>query len=121
MNGVVVAIRINREDVLPEASDEATTWRFFRRSDDLGVGVGIAEFATLPEGANVTERYEAHDVPEVHYVLRGRGVLLEEGEQVELHSGDAVVTMPGVRHTLWSTGDEPLVTLYVAIQNTGND
>lgn len=114
-----MVIRVNRDEVQSETSDESTTWRILRRSDDPGVGVGIAEFAFLPEGTDVVERCEAHDVPEVHYVLRGRGVLLEEREEVQLRPGDAVVTLPGVRHTLWSTGEEPLVTLYVAIQNTG--
>ena len=114
-----MVIRVNRDEVRPETSDEATTWRFLRRSADPGIGVGIAEFAPLPEGADVGARCEAHDVPEVHYVLRGRGVLLEESQEIELRPGDAVVTLPGVRHTLWSTGEEPLVTLYVAVQNTG--
>jgi mannose-6-phosphate isomerase-like protein (cupin superfamily) len=114
-----VAIKVNREDVRPESSDEATTWRFLRRTDALGVGVGIAEFTTLPEGTDPFARCEAHDVPEVHYVLSGRGVLLEDGEEIELRTGDAVVTPAGVGHTLWSVGTDPLVTLYVAIQGTG--
>ena len=74
-----MAIKVNREDVQPEISTEATTWRFLRRSEPPGVGVGIAEFAALPAGTDAAERSEAHDVPEVHYVLRGRGILLEDG------------------------------------------
>ena len=112
-----MAIRINREDITPETSHGATTWRFLRRSHHPAVGLGIAEFAPLPEGTDPVDRYESHDVPEVHYVLIGGGILLEEGEKIELRPGDAVVTLSGARHTLWSIGDEPLITLYVAIGN----
>ena len=115
---VRLTIKVNRDEVVAEESDLGRTWRFLRRDHPPGVGVGIAQFASLPEGVDPADRYEAHDVPEVHYVLSGRGILFEEGEEVALRVGDAVVTPPGIRHTLWSTGNEPLVTLYVAIQGT---
>jgi mannose-6-phosphate isomerase-like protein (cupin superfamily) len=113
-----MALRVNRADVLVEVGVTQDTWRFVRRDGPTGVGVGIASFKQVASGAENDESGEVHDVPEVHYVLSGEGVLIEDGERIALRADDAVVTPAGARHAFFSTSRAPLVTLYVAISPT---
>jgi mannose-6-phosphate isomerase-like protein (cupin superfamily) len=108
-----MTVKRNRAEVEPEEHPYAMVWRFVRRDGPEGVGVGITAFRHDADAARAA--MEAHDVPEVHYVMSGEGILLEEDRHVLLREGDAVVTMPAVRHALWATSTEPLVTLYVAM------
>jgi mannose-6-phosphate isomerase-like protein (cupin superfamily) len=110
-----MSVKVNRGDIVAEQSDTGQTWRCFRRDGPLGIGLGVAAFDALSVGIDPETRCEAHDVPEIHYVLSGTGVLYEEGEAVELRAGDAVITPAGRRHTFWSSGPAPLVTVYVAV------
>lgn len=111
-----MALRVSRGQVAPERSDLQDTWRFIRRDGPAGIGVGVAAFRRLPEGCDIEDLCETHDVPEVHYVLSGEGELYEDGERIPLRAEDAVLTPAGARHVLYATGAEPLVTVYVAIE-----
>lgn len=113
-----MALRVNRADVPVEVSAAQDTWRFVRRDGPTGVGVGIAAFKRVATGAETDEGGEVHDVPEVHYVLSGEGVLIEDGVRIALRPDDAVITPAGARHAFFSTSLEPFVTLYVAISPT---
>lgn len=110
-----MALRVSRSQVAPERTALQDTWRFVRRDGPAGIGVGVAAFKSLPEGREIDELCESHDVPEVHFVLSGEGELYENGERVPLRAEDAVVTPAGARHVLYATGPEPLVTVYVAV------
>ncbi len=110
-----MAIKVNRDDVSPELSELHDVWRLVRRAGPAGIGVGVAAFKGLPTDADLEALQEAHDVPEVHFVLSGEGILLEDGERIPLRGGDAVITPVGARHVLWAISDEPLVTIYVAV------
>jgi mannose-6-phosphate isomerase-like protein (cupin superfamily) len=115
-----MAIKVSRSEVMPEDSEVATTWRLVRRDGTTGIGVGIAAFKERRRDFEPVAHWEAHDVPEIHYVLSGEGVLLEEDEQIMLRAGDAAITPAGRRHSLWSTQAEPLVTIYVAVSPDAN-
>lgn len=110
-----MALRVSRSQVTPERTALQDTWRFVRRDGPAGIGVGVAAFKSLPEGREIDELCESHDVPEVHFVLSGEGELYEDGERIALRADDAVVTPAGARHVLYATGPEPLVTVYVAV------
>jgi mannose-6-phosphate isomerase-like protein (cupin superfamily) len=110
-----MSVTVNRADVPAEEHAYATIWRHLRRDGPHHVGVGIASFHPRRDDVDYDAIAEAHDVPEVHYVLSGEGVILEEGTEIRVRAGDAVVTPPGRRHSIWAIGDEPLVTVYVAV------
>lgn len=114
-----MSIKVNHGDVAPEDTEYHTVWRHFRRDGPVGVGVGIVAVKAIPDRGDPDSQAEAHDVPEVHYVLSGAGVLRDEGVDTPLRAGDAVVTPAGHRHTMWSTSkDEPIVMVYVAMSPT---
>ncbi len=109
-----MSVIVNRDTTVAEDHPFVTVFRHIRRDGPHHVGVGVAEWKEAPDGFDPEAVAEAHDVPEVHYVLSGRGVLFEEGEELAVRAGDAIITPPGRRHVMWAIGAAPLVTIYVA-------
>jgi quercetin dioxygenase-like cupin family protein len=111
-----MAMKVSARDAMPDTVANASVRRYVRRQGPDGIGVGVTTFAPLGPGVDPRDLCEAHDVPEIHYVLAGRGVLFEEGEEIALEAGDVVITPPGARHVLWgASADEPLTTVYAAV------
>jgi mannose-6-phosphate isomerase-like protein (cupin superfamily) len=48
---------------------------------------------------------------EVYYILRGSGVLLQDGAEIPLAAGDVAVTQSGGTHSIENRGAETLVML----------
>jgi len=114
-----MSIKVSAPDAQSDNVANASVRRYVRRQGPDGIGVGVSTFAPLAPGVDPTDIWEAHDVPEIHYVLGGRGVLFEEGEEIVLVAGDVVITPPGARHVLWGASDEePLITFYAAVSRS---
>jgi len=111
-----MATKVSAQEAQPDVVGNATVQRYIRRSGPNGIGAGVSSFGPLGPGVEARHLWEAHDVPEIHYVIRGHGVLVEEDEEVPLQPGDIVATPPGRRHVLiGDSASEPLVTVYVAV------
>jgi quercetin dioxygenase-like cupin family protein len=111
-----MAIKVSAFEAQPDQVANAAVRRYVRRDGPHGIGVGVSTFAPLGPGIDPRSIWEAHDVPEIHYVLEGRGVLLEEDDELALEAGDVVITLAGARHVLWGSSEEsPLVTVYAAV------
>lgn len=111
-----MALKVSAAEAVADTVANASVQRYVRRDGSTGIGVGVTTFAPLPPGADPKASWEAHDVPEIHYVLSGRGVLLEEDEEIFLVAGDVIITPPGARHIMWGESDEvPLMTVYAAV------
>jgi len=111
-----MALKVSANEAIADHVANASVRRYVRREGSSGIGVGVTTFAPLEPGLDPRAIWEAHDVPEIHYVLSGRGVLLEEDEEIELEAGDVVITPPGARHILWGeSADMPLTTVYAAV------
>jgi len=110
-----MSIIVNRDSTQAEDHPYVTIHRHIRRDGPHNVGVGVSEWTEPSGDFDADSESEAHDVPEVHYVLSGVGVLYEEGVAQPVRAGDAIVTPPGRRHVMWATSPDPLVTVYVAI------
>lgn len=51
----------------------------------------------------------AHDDSEqVYVIVRGRGLMIVDDEEVEIEAGSAVLIPPGAQHAIRNTGTEPL-------------
>jgi len=67
----------------------------------------IAEI-TLPPGASIGEH--RHDAETEYYlILSGSGHVNDNGKNIEVKPGDAVVTGGGASHSITNSGDVPLV------------
>jgi mannose-6-phosphate isomerase-like protein (cupin superfamily) len=63
--------------------------------------------ARLPVGKATDEHYHPRS-EEIYYITHGIGRMRIESELREVRTGDAIAILPGKRHKLWNTGQEPL-------------
>lgn len=111
-----MAVKVSATEAIADRVANASIQRYVRRDGPMGIGVGVTTFGPLGAGVDPRTVWEAHDVPEIHYVLDGRGVLLEEDEEIALVAGDVVITPPGARHVMWGESEDlPLITVYAAV------
>jgi mannose-6-phosphate isomerase-like protein (cupin superfamily) len=66
--------------------------------------------ATIEVGHSVTEHF--HRVTEeFYYILSGTGLMKINDEEEQVHPGDTVIILPGMRHKISNNGNTPLVLL----------
>ncbi len=46
---------------------------------------------------------------EIFYFLKGNGIVVDNGEQIQISAGDVMVTPDQSHHSVFNTGDEDLV------------
>jgi mannose-6-phosphate isomerase-like protein (cupin superfamily) len=63
--------------------------------------------ARLAPGASTQAHYHIHS-EEIYYITAGSGRLRIQGEERDVHPGDAIAIPPGQKHQLWNTGPEVL-------------
>jgi mannose-6-phosphate isomerase-like protein (cupin superfamily) len=63
--------------------------------------------ARLPAGASTQEHYH-RKTEEIYYITHGAGRIRIESQTRDVRVGDAIAILPGQKHKLWNTGDEPL-------------
>jgi mannose-6-phosphate isomerase-like protein (cupin superfamily) len=63
--------------------------------------------ARLPVGAATDEHYHVR-TEEIYYITHGQGRMRIEAEERDVQVGDSIAILPGQRHKLWNTGNEPL-------------
>ncbi len=63
--------------------------------------------ARLPVWGSTQEHYHAR-TEEIYYITYGTGRIRIENESRDLKLGDAIAILPGQKHKLWNTGQEPL-------------
>ena len=62
---------------------------------------------TLPEGASIGEHPHEHET-EYYIILKGSGVVCDNGEDAPVKAGETVITPHGSTHSIRNTGDGPL-------------
>ena len=66
--------------------------------------------ARLPVGTSTQEHYHPR-TEEIYYITSGAGRMQIEEESRNVRPGDAIAILPGQKHKLWNTGQEPLTLL----------
>ena len=63
---------------------------------------------TLKPGSSIG--YHPHDSEtEYYFILSGTGIVNDDGKEVEVKQGDAIITGNGASHSMKNTGSVPLV------------
>lgn len=81
--------------------------------DELKNKAKVFAKLTVPVGASVGLHEHKEDY-EVYYILSGKGKVLDNGEEIEVQSGDVVYAID-TKHYIENCGDEDLVFLAVII------
>ena len=64
--------------------------------------------ATLNPGCSIG--YHVHDnETEYYFIMSGKGIVNDDGTEVEVKAGDTVVTGNGASHSIKNSGTEPLI------------
>ena len=98
-------------------SGRATMLRYFA-AEALEPALHAFNVVTLSPGTSIgAHRHEG--TGEVYLLLEGRGVAVDDGAEVEVGPGDAVLTRSGHTHGLRNTGAGPLRFLAVLVPDRG--
>lgn len=68
----------------------------------------------LEEGASIGLHDHTKDF-EVYYILSGKGLVDDNGEDVIVEAGDVIYTADGAKHSIKNIGNEPLDFLAVVL------
>lgn len=55
------------------------------------------------------------DEEEIYYILKGKGVVIDDGIPQEVTVGDAILTGNGAEHSIENIGDEPLEMMAIVM------
>jgi mannose-6-phosphate isomerase-like protein (cupin superfamily) len=67
----------------------------------------LCSVITLEPGASIG--HHVHDnEEEIYYILKGKGLVMDDGEPVEVNVGDAILTRDGAGHSIENIGDVDL-------------
>jgi len=76
--------------------------------------------ARLPVGSSTQEHFHIK-TEEIYYITHGTGRLRIEEEFQDVGPGEAIAILPGKKHKLWNTGQEPLRLLCCCAPAYEND
>jgi mannose-6-phosphate isomerase-like protein (cupin superfamily) len=83
------------------------TIRHYFKPDEFGAKTRLCALLTLPPGASIgTHAHAGED--EIYLIVRGSGLLEEDGRETRVQAGDAVLTGKGSTHAIRNGGTEPL-------------
>lgn len=68
----------------------------------------------IPVGGSIGE-HEHNDEVEYYIILKGKGIVCDDGVDKEVNAGDVVVTADGASHNIRNTGDVVLEMIAVII------
>lgn len=56
------------------------------------------------------------DEDEIYIIQKGRGIMTDSGQEIEVEAGDAILTGQGASHSIRNTGTEDLVVTAIIIK-----
>jgi mannose-6-phosphate isomerase-like protein (cupin superfamily) len=93
--------------VAHDGEGEISYRRLLTRKDVLGP-LNFADYTIVPPGVTVGEHTHAENEEEYYLIIKGSGVMIQDGESFHVTAGSFIRNNPGGRHGITNTGDEPL-------------
>lgn len=91
-----------------------TMEHFFKKDEFGGTHVRVCSKLVIPPGVGIgLHQHLTED--EVYVVLKGRGIVNDNGVSAEIGPGDAVLTGKGESHAVTCLGDETLEILALVV------
>jgi mannose-6-phosphate isomerase-like protein (cupin superfamily) len=97
----------NLDDLSPFTTKDGSEIRELLASRNSKIRNQSLAEARLLVGAATQEHFHK-ETEEIYYITHGTGKIRIDGESREVRPGDAIAILPGQRHKLWNTGNEPL-------------
>ncbi len=81
---------------------------------ELGGNARLCAKIILQPGCSIG--FHTHDQEEeIYYIIRGTGLVNDNGKEAVVKAGDAVLTGDGAGHSIANTGDEPLEIMAIIL------
>ena len=86
----------------------------FFKSDELKGNARLMARITLNKDCSIGP-HEHHDEEEIFYIIKGTGTVIDNGEEIPVGPGDAVLTGGGTSHSIRNDGEAPLQLVAVIL------
>ena len=84
------------------------------KQDELKGKARLCAQMTINPGCSIG-LHEHVNEEEIYYILKGKGLVDDNGVKQEVCAGDCILTGNGASHSIENTGDEPLVFVAVIL------
>lgn len=98
------------------APGEVTVRNYFKK-EEMNIPCRLCAELTLPPGAGIG-LHEHVNEDEIFIVQRGTGIITDNGTDVAVGAGDAIVTGKGGSHAVQNNGKEDLVITAIIVEYT---
>jgi mannose-6-phosphate isomerase-like protein (cupin superfamily) len=103
---------INRNDVPSFITKDKSEIREIMAPANSSIkGQSLAEAIVYPGDTTAAHIHKTSE--EIYYILKGQGIMWQDGEERPVKVGDAIANLPGVPHRITNNGSEPLVFLCI--------
>jgi len=92
--------------------------KHYFKKDQINAPCRLCAELILAPGSGIGA-HEHIDEDEIFVIQRGRGIVIDDGKEVEVAAGDAILTGKGGSHSIRNTGDVDLiVTAHIVRYNS---
>lgn len=91
------------------------TVRHYLKPEEITARTRLCAELILPPGAGIGV-HDHMDEDEIYLIQRGRGMMTDGGKEIQVETGDAILTGKGASHSIRNTGQEDLVVTAVIIK-----
>ena len=103
-----------KRDAMKGGPGTVTMEHYFKKDEFGGVHTRVCAKLIIPPGAGIG-LHEHVTEDEVYVVLKGRGLVTDDGNTQEIGPGDSVLTGKGAAHCVSCIGDETLEILALVV------
>jgi mannose-6-phosphate isomerase-like protein (cupin superfamily) len=89
--------------------------RHYFRPEEISARCRLCARLTLPVGAGIG-LHEHSNEDEIFIIQQGKGIALDNNQEVEIEAGDAVLTGKGSSHAIRNTGNSDLIITAIIMQ-----
>lgn len=89
--------------------------RHYFKKNNINAPCRLCAQLEIPPGSGIG-LHEHKDEDEIFIIQQGKGVVFDEGREVEVQAGDSILTTSGSSHSIRNIGNDNLLITTVIIQ-----
>lgn len=91
------------------------TVRHYFKPEEIKARIRLCSELILPPGASIGV-HDHVDEDEIYMIQKGRGIMTDDGQEIDVQAGDAILTGQGASHSIRNSGTENLVITAIIIK-----